>query len=345
MDKIPFEDGKKLKNAFVTIDGKEHEVTPAQYQGKTPMSSFNLNKMQNNIENTLVKVSPTEPKPKADVWLKKGKNLLNLLDCIFIPNRSTASIISKNKSEITLKGTASTFQYVDLRFFLEAGTYTLQRKWELTNGTGGNYTGIVAINDVTTSSTIELGAIGKNENFKTFTIDHDAQIRLFLYLSAGTALPNETQVRFYDMQIIKSSSEEEFEECVEPKVYVKNNNNEYIPFTKQIIQSITTESGTAIKFADGTMICYGKIDTGSRNFTEQFGSVYYDNIPYNIVYPMQFIETPIISISQELGGYFGGNSIGGLPTNTKAQVYVYTMRSATLNRNAIIYWQAIGRWK
>ena len=51
MDKIPFEDGKKLKNAFVTIDGKEHEVTPAQYQGKTPMSSFNLNKMQNNIDN------------------------------------------------------------------------------------------------------------------------------------------------------------------------------------------------------------------------------------------------------------------------------------------------------
>ena len=230
MDKIPFEDGKKLKNAFVTIDGKEHEVTPAQYQGKTPMSSFNLNKMQNNIENTLVKVSPTEPKPKADVWLKKGKNLLNLLDCIFIPNRSTASIISKNKSEITLKGTASTFQYVDLRFFLEAGTYTLQRKWELISGAGSNYTGIVAINDITTSSTIELGAIGKNENFKTFTIDHDAQIRLFLYLSAGTALPNETQVRFYDMQITKGNIEEDFEEYVEPEIYVKNNNDEYMPF-------------------------------------------------------------------------------------------------------------------
>lgn len=167
MNKIPFEDGKKLKNAFVTIDGKEYEVTPAQYQGKTPVSASNLNKMQDNIEKSI-------------------------------------------------------------------------------NGT---------------------------------------------------------------------------------------------------IETVTTESGTAIKFADGTMICYGKIDTGSRNFTEQFGSVYYDNIPYNIVYPMQFIETPIISISQELGGYLGGNSIGGLPTNTKAQVYVYTMKSATLSRNAIIYWQAIGRWK
>lgn len=53
MDKIPFEDGKKLKNAFVTIDGKEYEVTPAQYQGKTPVSASNLNKMQDNIEKSI----------------------------------------------------------------------------------------------------------------------------------------------------------------------------------------------------------------------------------------------------------------------------------------------------
>lgn len=51
MDKIPFEDGKKLKNATVTIDGQEYEVNPAQYSGTTPMSGFNLNKMQDNIDN------------------------------------------------------------------------------------------------------------------------------------------------------------------------------------------------------------------------------------------------------------------------------------------------------
>lgn len=50
MEKIPFEDGVKLKNATVTIQEQEYEVKPAQYQGKTPMSSFNLNKMQDNID-------------------------------------------------------------------------------------------------------------------------------------------------------------------------------------------------------------------------------------------------------------------------------------------------------
>lgn len=54
MDKIPFEDGKKLKNATVTIQEQEYEVIPAQYQGTTPVSAFNLNKMQDNIDNAKV---------------------------------------------------------------------------------------------------------------------------------------------------------------------------------------------------------------------------------------------------------------------------------------------------
>lgn len=53
MDKIPFEDGVKLKNATVTVNEQEYEVTPAQYSGTTPMSAFNLNKMQDNIESEI----------------------------------------------------------------------------------------------------------------------------------------------------------------------------------------------------------------------------------------------------------------------------------------------------
>ena len=51
MDKIPFEDGVKLKNATVTIQEQEYEVAPAKYESPTPFSSFNLNKMQDNIDN------------------------------------------------------------------------------------------------------------------------------------------------------------------------------------------------------------------------------------------------------------------------------------------------------
>ena len=82
MDKIPFVDGTKISNAKVTINEQEYEVTPAQYSGTTPVSAFNLNKMQDNIEKAIpvtdtIKVSETEPELKSDVWIKYAENIIH----------------------------------------------------------------------------------------------------------------------------------------------------------------------------------------------------------------------------------------------------------------------------
>lgn len=53
MKKIQFEDGTKTQEAYVTIDGQNHEVTPAVWTGKTPLKAQNLNKMQDNIEEAI----------------------------------------------------------------------------------------------------------------------------------------------------------------------------------------------------------------------------------------------------------------------------------------------------
>lgn len=137
MDKIPFQDGTKIKNATVTINEQEYEVTPAQYQGTTPMSAFNLNKMQDNIENTLVKVSATEPSTKADVWIKHNvKNMFNPSSIIeggyntttgeFITSSSTYATANKievisNKKIVLSKGGKA----IATRFFFyeENGTF------------------------------------------------------------------------------------------------------------------------------------------------------------------------------------------------------------------------------
>lgn len=50
MKKINFQNGTLVSPAKVTIDNVEHQVTPAQYSGTTPMSAFMLNKLQDNIE-------------------------------------------------------------------------------------------------------------------------------------------------------------------------------------------------------------------------------------------------------------------------------------------------------
>ena len=53
MNKIPFEDGQKTQEAYVTVNEQNYLVTPAVWQGDTPLSALNLNKMQSNIENTV----------------------------------------------------------------------------------------------------------------------------------------------------------------------------------------------------------------------------------------------------------------------------------------------------
>ena len=48
-----FEDGTLIKGAYVVIDGVEHEVHMPEYSGNTPLTSENLNKMQDDLRNEL----------------------------------------------------------------------------------------------------------------------------------------------------------------------------------------------------------------------------------------------------------------------------------------------------
>lgn len=59
MNKILFEDGKKVQEAYVTVEGKKYNVTPSEWQGTTPLSSLNLNNMQNNIDKAKVEKTTT----------------------------------------------------------------------------------------------------------------------------------------------------------------------------------------------------------------------------------------------------------------------------------------------
>ena len=58
MDKMQFENGTLVSTAKVVIDGVEHEVIPAVYEGKTPFSAENINKMQDNIEKFIKLMHP-----------------------------------------------------------------------------------------------------------------------------------------------------------------------------------------------------------------------------------------------------------------------------------------------
>ena len=84
MNKITFADGTKIQEAYVTIDGQNHNVTPAVWSGTVPLSAQNLNKMQDNIEEAIeeatadveniVKVSTQNPLAEIGDKLNTGYN-------------------------------------------------------------------------------------------------------------------------------------------------------------------------------------------------------------------------------------------------------------------------------
>lgn len=49
MQIVEFENGTKTQNAYVEIDGVKHEVVPAVYRGRTPLSAYNINRAQKNL--------------------------------------------------------------------------------------------------------------------------------------------------------------------------------------------------------------------------------------------------------------------------------------------------------
>lgn len=92
MNKIPFEDGTKTQEAYVAIDGENYQVTPAVWQGTTPLKAQNLNKMQDNIEEAIniqratvtlestVKANTNYTLPSG-MYYKVGNNSLEVIYC------------------------------------------------------------------------------------------------------------------------------------------------------------------------------------------------------------------------------------------------------------------------
>ena len=102
MKKMTFENGVKSKNAYVTIDGINHDIIDAVYTGETPISAENLNQMQANMEEVGVQVNSTQPTTNESVWLRKTKNLFNLNTCNFRVNQNATYSISDGVIEVTV---------------------------------------------------------------------------------------------------------------------------------------------------------------------------------------------------------------------------------------------------
>ena len=125
-----------------------------------------------------------------------------------------------------------------------------------------------------------------------------------------------------------------------------------------MIETITNENGTAIKFSDGTMICRAKI--AKENFlateeiynTAQNIKIYRSNL-FIWNFPVQFINQNIAtSISSDIGIYGTRLNTSRTSNLTKSSVTIQFLALESFIESGLAYKDlnnvdviAIGRWK
>lgn len=110
------------------------------------------------------------------------------------------------------------------------------------------------------------------------------------------------------------------------------------------IETVTNSNGTALKFPDGTMICYGKKSYTKLNNNTPVGGLYYTSRISFGDYPQTFIEAPYTVVNACAGPYNIAeyNSRNSL---TNGGNFFFTNGTSRSNQSATICYIAIGRWK
>jgi len=237
MEKIEFEEGQLVKPATVTIDGIEYEVKDAEYTGETPLSPFVLNKMQDNIEESAVVVSATEPATGEKVWFNphNSKNELDISKAVFkiaisVANGMTgeSEYYSSCEEYIEVKpNTSYTFSVnkslYDIRLFEYDKDYNFIKVNRLESAESVNGT---------TSAETKYVRWSINYNNKELTLEILKTLRL---------------------QIEEGSVRTQYQEYSNPTIFIKDENNVYKEFENKdlIISSVEPINGEAVWLKKG----------------------------------------------------------------------------------------------
>lgn len=251
---VKFEDGQLVNPAYVIIDGVQHEITPAVYEGNTPLSSYNLNRMQEKILEDGIVVSPTEPTTnRRKVWMQKGKNLFNKNDYDLFKgyiNGETKTIVANtNANSIYIKVKPNTTYTISRKVFNAGESFAV--------GTLKNRpsAGDIAIKYATYSS----------QSSATVTTGNDEKYLLIYLMWESNATVTLKEI-LDNIQIEQNSVATKYESYINPTIYVKNNNDIYEEFIKKEESEINIVTGQEVatnEYINGKQIFIKELETGN----------------------------------------------------------------------------------
>ena len=183
----------------------------------TPRNAENLNKLNNVV------ISPTEPTTGEEVWIQKGKNLLN------------TPYTESNKVTITA---LSNDYFVDTQYscYLEAGkTYTMSFESDCNDNSVEMYIG----KDYTLNQYFRCDGTTKK---KTFTVAASGTYYLRYDVNVSGATHS-----FWNFQIEHGNEKTSYEPYIDKKIYTKNDNGVYEEFySEESVFEIKTGTGSPI---------------------------------------------------------------------------------------------------
>ena len=104
----------------------------------------------------------------------------------------------------------------------------------------------------------------------------------------------------------------------------------------------STEGSTAIKYPDGTLLCYGRKGF-TLNISSSYEGSYFNSCSFANCYPVSFIATPVTTITVHQGSALIGCNLT-TPSSTGFTAYVWKAQAknnVAINMNYI----SIGKWK
>lgn len=141
-----------------------------------------------------------------NVWAHKKNTFDTLKSSI---NYTNTTSVSRDNNQITFSGTAGTYRYLEIRRYINAGTYKFQRKFQVLSGTEISATGVTNI--YTDDFNTLIGQIPKAGSNVTLTISTSGYYRFIFYISSNTATTNTVQLKIYDIQLETGSTATPYE--------------------------------------------------------------------------------------------------------------------------------------
>ena len=165
-------------------------------------------------------------------------------------------------------------------------------------------------------------------------------------INQNSQIPDVNKVNASDMNQIKEAVNVNDDKVGELSDLTTPTTSSIVGAINSVVSRGSNTNGNYVKYADGTMICYGE-KSGSTTWSDYWSfckrSPDISNGAISLTFPVEFTEAPSVSVVGAHGGYiFSANIFSVDKTTLKVMLF---KPSAVSNTDYGFYWQAIGKWK